>query len=85
MSNRDNLQHLDFFLLCPPPSSLVGAYLHTPTHVPYFFYIMVYYVMARALKLGGGGAQAEKIPTPLPPLLLSLKTCQENKVSKLIT
>ena len=42
----------DLFRLPPPPPSLVGAYyLHTQTHVQYF-YIMSYYVMARALLLG---------------------------------
>ena len=49
------------------PPSLVGAYnLLPPTHVPYF-YMMISYVMARALLLvesnvlGGGGAQTKKI------------------------
>ena len=41
---------LYLFRLCPPPPpSLVGAYyLHPQTHEPYF-YIMIYYVMTRAL------------------------------------
>ena len=35
----------------------MGAYyLHTPdARANFFFYIMTYYVMARALQLGGGG------------------------------
>ena len=37
------------FPFVTPPSSLMGAYLlHPQTHVPYF-YMMIYYVMPRAL------------------------------------
>ena len=53
------------FPFVPPPSLKGAYYLHPQTQVPYF-YIPIYYVMARALLTGGrilywGEAQTEKI------------------------
>ena len=40
---------IGIFSVCAPPPNLLGAfYLHPLTHVQYI-YIMIYYVMARAL------------------------------------
>ena len=47
----------------PPPPRLVGAYyLHPPPRRTCRFYILIFYVMARALWLGGGGYTKWKDP-----------------------